>query len=42
MPFWDGIGWDGLHKKLTALIDLILNVSIVGDTEDPIEVVKDV
>ena len=42
MPFWDGIGWDGLHKKLSALIDLILNVSIVGDTEDPIEVVKDV
>ena len=39
---WDGIGLDGPLKKLTALINLKLNVSIVEDREDPIDVVKDV
>ena len=39
---WNGIGWDGLLKKVTALINLKLNISIVVDREDPIDVVKDV
>ena len=38
----DGIGWDGLLKAPSVPINLKLNVSIVVDTEDPIEVVKDV
>ena len=38
----DGIGWDGLLKAPSVPINLKLNVSIVVDTEDPIEMVKDV
>ena len=38
----DGIGWDGLLKAPSVPINLKLNFSIVVDTGDLIEVVKDV
>ena len=40
--YWGGIGWYGLLKEPSALINVKLNVSIVVDREDPIDVVKDV